>query len=224
MSDDMENTVLISLIIPVYGVEPYIGEFARSVFGQSYPHIQYIYVNDGTKDRSMEIVKEILYKEFPNREKQVVFVDKENGGLPAARRTGLDYVKGDYVYNVDPDDWLSPDAVAKIAAAIAATESDIVYFNYVKEYANRSKPKREGVYGIADKERYIRDMYNHKAYGTLCNKCIRYSLYQIMCKDTKKIFIFRQKSGKSPNKCSKKCGAGIYALLNYSAFSIRRCG
>ena len=177
MSDDMENTVLISLIIPVYGVEPYIGEFARSVFGQSYPHIQYIYVNDGTKDRSMEIVKEILYKEFPNREKQVVFVDKENGGLPAARRTGLDYVKGDYVYNVDPDDWLSPDAVAKIAASIAATESDIVYFNYVKEYANRSKPKREGVYGIADKERYIRDMYNHKAYGTLCNKCIRYSLY-----------------------------------------------
>ena len=173
----MKNTVLISLIIPVYGVEPYIGGFARSAFGQSYSHIQYIFVNDGTKDRSMEIVKDILEKEYPNRKEQVVFVDKENAGLPAARRTGLDYVKGDYVYNVDSDDWLSSDTVAKIVAAIKETESEIVYFNYVKEYANRSKIKREYAYSTAEKKKYIRDMFNHKAYGTLCNKCIKYSLY-----------------------------------------------
>lgn len=172
----MENTVLISLIIPVYGVESYIGEFARSVFAQSYPHIQYIFVNDGTKDRSMEIVKEVL-AEYPNRKEQTVFVDKENAGLPAARRTGLDYVKGDYVYNVDSDDWLSLDGVAKIAEAIAETGSDIIYFNYVKEYAGRSKIKREHAYGTEEKKGYIRDMFNHKAYGTLCNKCVKYSLY-----------------------------------------------
>lgn len=173
----MENTVLISLIIPVYGVESYIGDFARSVFAQSYPYIQYIFVNDGTKDRSMEIVKEILETEYPNRKEQVVFVDKDNAGLPAARRTGLDYVKGDYVYNVDSDDWLSVDGVAKIAEAIADTKSDIIYFNYVKEYANRSKIKCEHAYSTDDKRIYIRNMFNHKAYGTLCNKCIKYSLY-----------------------------------------------
>ena len=173
----MENTVLISLIIPVYGVEAYIGEFARSAFAQSYPHIQYVFVNDGTKDRSMEIVKEVL-AEYPNRKEQVVFVDKENAGLPAARRTGLDYVRGDYVYNVDSDDWLSVDGVAKIAEAIAETGSDIIYFNYVKEYANRSKIKREHAYSTDEKKRYIRDMFNHKAYGTLCNKCVKYYLYK----------------------------------------------
>lgn len=173
----MSTPVLISIIVPVYGVEKYIAEFSRSVFGQSYPHIQYIFVNDGTKDRSIEIVKEVLEKEYPHRQEQVVFVDKENGGLPAARKTGLEYVKGDYVYNVDPDDWLSDGSIAKIAEAITATGCDIIYFNYVKEYQNRSSRKCEREYGISEKDRYVRNMYNHKSYGTLCNKCIRYSLY-----------------------------------------------
>lgn len=174
----MHTPVVISVIVPVYGVEKYIAEFARSAFGQSYQYIQYIFVNDGTKDRSMEIVRDVLENEFPYRKEQVVFVDKENGGLPSARKTGLEYVKGDYVYNVDPDDWLSCDGVEKIADAIVATDADIVYFNYVKEYPNRSKLKREHDYTTSHKDKYVRDMYNHKAYGTLCNKCIRYSLYE----------------------------------------------
>lgn len=169
--------ITISLIVPIYGVEAFIAPFAHSVLSQSYPHIQYIFVNDGTKDASMEVLGQIIDEHYPHRKAQIVIVNKKNGGLPAARHTGLQHVTGDYVYHVDPDDWLSTDAIALIAAKIVETGSDIIYFNYVKEYTNRSSVKREKPYSIAEKEHYIRAMYNHRAYGTLCNKCVKASLY-----------------------------------------------
>lgn len=175
--NSQKRPIVISLIVPIYGVEKFIAQFADSVLGQSYPHIQYIFVNDGTKDASMEVLNDVISTRHVHRKEQIVIVNKENGGLPAARQTGLQYVKGDYVYHVDPDDWLSVDAIAKIVGKIEETGSDIVYFNYVKEYPNRSSVKRERAYSTAEKEQYIRDMYNHKAYGTLCNKCVRYSIY-----------------------------------------------
>ena len=170
--------ITISLIAPIYGVEAYIASFAHSVLGQSYPHIQYIFVNDGTKDASMEVLAKVIESEFSHKREQILIVNKENGGLPAARQTGLQYATGDYVYHVDPDDWLSADAIAKIVAKIEGTGCDIVFFNYVKEYPNRSSVKRERAYTTAEKTQYIRDMYNHKAYGTLCNKCVKRSIYE----------------------------------------------
>ena len=172
-----DNIVTISLVVPIYGVEQYIEEFADSVLGQSYPHVQYVFVNDGTKDASMEVLERVIKSRYSHRKEQIVIVNKPNGGLPAARRTGLLYATGDYVYHVDPDDWLSENAIALIADKIQETKSDVVYFNYVKEYATRSSVKRERLYDVHSKDDYIRDMYNHKAYGTLCNKCVKRSVY-----------------------------------------------
>ena len=174
----MMKKCTISLVVPVYGVERYIDEFARSVFSQSYPHVQYIFVNDGTKDRSIEVLNGVIDSEFPHLKDKVVIVTKDNAGLPAARKTGLEYVTGDYVYHVDPDDWLSPRSFEAIAEKAAETDADIIYFNYVKEYENRSSVKKEKVYTASQKAEYVRNMYNHKSYGTLCNKCIKTSLYR----------------------------------------------
>lgn len=169
--------ISISLVVPVYGVEKYIAEFARSVFSQSYPHVQFVFVNDGTKDDSIVVLNEVIDTEFPALRDRVVIVDKKNGGLPAARKTGLEYVTGDYVYHVDPDDWLTPGSFDAIAAKAAETDADIIFFNYVKEYENRSSVKKERAYDVSQKSEYIRNMYNHKAFGTLCNKCVKRSLY-----------------------------------------------
>ena len=174
----MRSNPIISLIIPVYGVELYIAEFADSVFGQSCPDIQYIFVNDGTKDRSIEVLNDLIEAKYPHLREHIVIVNKENGGLPAARKTGMEYATGDYIYHVDPDDWLSPGALEAIAAKCRETNADIVYFNYVKEYSNRSSVKKENEYHISQKEQYVRDMYNHRAFGTLCNKCVKRSLYE----------------------------------------------
>lgn len=171
------NKITISLIVPIYGVETYIAEFAHSALGQSYPHIQYVFVNDGTKDNSMQILEKIINECYSHRKEQIVIVNKLNGGLPAARHTGVQHATGDYIFHADPDDWLSENTMALIADKIEETGSDVIYFNYVKEYATRSSVKREGLYDAQNKESYIRDMYNHNAYGTLCNKCIKRSLY-----------------------------------------------
>lgn len=172
----MKNPV-ISVVIPVYGVEKYIREFAESVFSQSYPYVQYVFVNDGTRDKSIEVLNSVIDCSYPHLRDRIVIVNKENGGLPAARKTGMEYVTGDYVCHMDPDDWISPGSFEKMAAVIEHSEPDMLYYYYVKEYANGRSVKKDGDYAGRN-EAYIRDMYNHKAFGTLCNKCVKTSVYR----------------------------------------------
>lgn len=173
----MKQNITISIIAPIYGVESYIVEFAESVLSQSYPHIEFIFVNDGTKDRSIELLEALIAKKYEHLRPQIKIVHKANGGLPAARRTGLEHATGDYIYNVDSDDWLSEGSVAKIAEKIKESGADIVYFNYVKEYPTRSRVKREREYRTGEQKLYVRNIYNHRSFGTLCNKCVRRALY-----------------------------------------------
>ena len=76
----------VSVIIPVYNVEPYIARCARSLFSQTLEDLEFIFIDDCTPDRSMEVVREVLEQEFPARESQVrVFRMPVNGGLANAR-------------------------------------------------------------------------------------------------------------------------------------------
>ena len=167
----------ISLIIPIYGVEAFIADFAESAFSQTYPDIQYVFVNDGTKDNSMSVLSQLISDRYSYLEDKIVIVNKQNGGLPAARKTGLEYATGDYIWHVDPDDWLEPDAVESIVDSINETGADVVYFNLVKEYSDRSKIKRDRYHAADAQKMYVWDMFNHKSFGSVCNKCIRKSLY-----------------------------------------------
>ena len=85
----MKQTVTISWIVPVYRVEKYIGRFAESVFGQSYPHIQYIFVNDETDDSSVDILKALIEARYSHLIEKILIVDQPHAGLPAARKTGM---------------------------------------------------------------------------------------------------------------------------------------
>ena len=122
----MTRPLKVSVIIPVYGVEKYIAEFAVSAFEQTYPYIEYVFVNDGTKDRSIEILENLIAEKYPHLKDSVIIVNKENGGLPAARKTGLEHASGDYIWHVDPDDWLELDAVASIVDKIVKTGAEVV--------------------------------------------------------------------------------------------------
>lgn len=168
----MKNPV-ISIVAPVYGVEKYIAQFAESVFSQSYPHIEFVFVNDGTRDASIKILDSVIDEKFSHLRERIKIIDKENGGLPAARVTGWENATGDYIYNVDPDDWLTPGSLEKIARIAENTDADIIYFHYVKEYENRVSVKKEKLYTAETRYDYVRNMYNHRSHGTLCNKCIK---------------------------------------------------
>ena len=127
---------LVSLIVPIYGVEAYIEQCARSVLGQTYPDMEFIFVNDGTRDGSMDVLSRVL-KDFPDR--NVKIVNKENAGLPQARKSGLEVATGEYVMHVDADDWIEADAAARLVEKALETGADLVYCDYVWcKFAKRS--------------------------------------------------------------------------------------
>ena len=168
---------MISLIVPIYGVEKYIAKFAESALDQTYQDLQFIFVNDGTKDRSMEILRELIANRYAHLQSRIVIVDKENGGLPSARKAGLDVAEGEYVLFADSDDWMETDAVEKVMAKADETDADIVYFDLIKEYGNRTSYKRERDYTGATKDDFIVKMFNYKSFGYTVTKCFKRRLY-----------------------------------------------
>lgn len=167
----------VSLIVPVYGVERYIRQFAESALSQTYDDVQFVFVNDGTKDRSMEILDALIEEKFSHLKDKIVIVNKENGGLPSARKAGLDVAEGEYVLFADSDDWLEMDALAKVMAKAVETGADIVYFDLIKEYGHKTSYKRERDYTAQTKQDFIINIFNYKSHGYTVTKCFRRSLY-----------------------------------------------
>ena len=116
----------VSVLVPVYGVERYIEQSARTLFGQTYKDIEYVFVDDCTPDNSIQLLRQVL-EEFPQRKSQVRIVRHDhNRGLGAARKTALETATGDFVMNVDSDDYLALDAVEKLVDCQQQTGADVV--------------------------------------------------------------------------------------------------
>lgn len=121
---------LVSILVPVYGVEKYLERCARSLFEQTYENLEYIFVDDCSPDKSMEILKQVM-KDYPTRQEQVRIIRHEkNRGLAAARNTALDAANGFFVTHVDSDDYLDRNAVRLLVEKQVETGADIVSGNY----------------------------------------------------------------------------------------------
>jgi glycosyltransferase involved in cell wall biosynthesis len=130
-----------SILVPVYGTEQYIGRCCKSLFSQNYDNIEYIFVDDCTKDRSIDVIEEVL-REFPDRKSQTRIIHHEvNRGLGAARLTGLDNATGDYVWFVDSDDYIATDAIEKLAGIVNSNDYDLVTFSYYEDKDNIISPR-----------------------------------------------------------------------------------
>ena len=171
------NHPLVSVIVPMYGVENYIARCAESLFAQTYQNIEFLFVDDGGKDRTVEILRGILEKQDPALQARVRIISKENGGLPRARKTGLDAATGEYVLHVDSDDWLEPVTVEKLVAKAVETDADIVVYDFFKEYSNYRKLDSEKDSSCADPDLFRRRLYTYDAYGYVWSKFCRRSLY-----------------------------------------------
>ena len=145
----MKCDILVSVLIPVYGVEQYIERCARSLFEQTYSNLEYVFVNDCTPDKSIEVLRKAV-ENYPGRKAHVRIIDHErNRGLAAARNTALDNATGEFVCHVDSDDWLELDAIEKMVEKQLATEADIVSGNML-------------VHTIWGVEEYYEPKYNNK--------------------------------------------------------------
>ena len=154
---------LVSVIVPMYGVENYIARCAESLFAQTYPLIEFIFVDDGGKDRTVEILRGILERQDPSLQARVRIISKENGGLPHARKTGLDAATGEYVLHVDSDDWVEPDTVEKLVRMAVGTDADIVVYDLWKEYGDRRKRVGDTDESVADLDLYRHRLYTYEA-------------------------------------------------------------
>lgn len=123
------NNKLISVIIPIYNVEPYIKKCVQSLLDQTHPTFQAILVNDGSTDRSMDFCKGMIA-----HDSRFTIVNQENRGLSAARNTGVQHVSGDYVLYLDSDDALVPDALEVLFNAAKKHQADIVQGNFYYDY------------------------------------------------------------------------------------------
>ena len=122
-----------SIIVPVYNIQAYVGRCIDSLIGQTYKNIEIIAVDDGSTDGSGDIVDD-----YKNKDSRIRVIHKTNGGLSSARNAGLDICEGEFVLYVDGDDWLDCDAVQLLVEEINKTEADLVMFPYVREYTNKS--------------------------------------------------------------------------------------
>ena len=118
---------MISVILPVYNVEKYISDCIESLMVQTSENFEIIVVNDGTKDDSAKIAERIL------KDGKIPYTVKttKNGGVSAARNTGLSMASGDYAVMVDSDDTVSPDFISDYEKLIKKyPDSDVLFCDY----------------------------------------------------------------------------------------------
>lgn len=140
--------IKISIIVPIYKVpEHFLRQSIESLINQSMKEIEIILVDDGSPDNCGEICDE-----YKNKDKRVVVIHKENGGLAAARNSGFNIAKGEWITFVDGDDWLDRET-CEVALRATDKETEMVFWTRVKEYPNRSVEClfKKGV----DNKRYI---------------------------------------------------------------------
>lgn len=118
---------LISVIVPVYNVEPYLRKCVDSILNQTYRNLEIILVDDGSPDNCGAICGEYAAKDG-----RIKVIHKENGGLSDARNAGLQVMSGSFLTFVDSDDMLPERAVELLANTASKTNADLVIGGYVR--------------------------------------------------------------------------------------------
>ena len=165
----------VSVIAPIYGVEQFVERCVRSLMEQTLREVEYIFVDDASPDRSIEILHRTL-ADYPERKDQVcILTHEKNKGLPAARNTGLAVAQGEYIFHCDSDDFVEREMLEEMYAKAKETDADIVWSDYYDSYEHN--------------ERYLKQPDYRTPHDALCgmlcgrkkynvwNKLVRKSLY-----------------------------------------------
>lgn len=135
-----ENNYQLTVVVPIYGVEKYIERCARSLFKQTQTNIEYIFVNDCTKDKSLDVLQRVI-NDYPHLKEHIkVIHHQRNKGLPQARKTGIEASTGLYIVHCDSDDWVDPTAYEKMLKTAIRNEADMVVCAYYKSTGSEHVP------------------------------------------------------------------------------------
>lgn len=133
----MEQKIKVSILVPFYKVEQYVGRCVESLFTQTYKNIEYIFVNDCTPDKSLEIINEKI-EEYGVASQCKMIIHNQNKGISASRNDCLDNMTGDYFLFVDSDDYIDKNMVEQLVEAALKEDADISGCGYIEEYGDHS--------------------------------------------------------------------------------------
>lgn len=115
----------ISIVLPIYNVEPYLERCLKSVVEQSYANLEIILVDDGSPDNCPAICEQ-----WAAKDSRIVVVHKQNAGLGMARNTGIEHATGDYICFFDSDDYIAKNAIEELVRIVEKQEAEIITYGY----------------------------------------------------------------------------------------------
>lgn len=157
---------MVSIIVPVYGVEKYLEDCVNSLLVQSYKDLEIILIDDGGKDRCPEICDK-----FAAMDPRVRVIHKPNGGAASARNAGLDAAKGQYICFVDGDDWVDKDYVNHLLKTVG--DADIGICGFFNSTRSRNDPQAPGQTGTFTNQEYLLQFLSDWSCSLLWNKIYR---------------------------------------------------
>lgn len=167
--------IKVSVIIPVYKVEIFIGRCIRSLMEQTLQETEFIIVDDCTPDNSISVAQKII-KEYPEREGQVRIIRHEvNQGLPAARNSGLAIATGEYVFHCDSDDFVEPGMLEQLYQVAKNEDADIVWCDWMLSFGQNERYMKQPSY-VTPMEA-LKGMLSGVMKYNVWNKLVRHRLY-----------------------------------------------
>ena len=173
----MEN-IKLSIIVPVYNVAPYLRKCVDSLLVQDYDNYEIILVDDGSTDNSGAICDEYTSPSFVNsltRSVVIKVIHQENGGLSAARNTGIKAAKGEYICFVDSDDYWEENVLGSLMAQVERDNLDVLRFSFrnvnerYEEFYPNKDPKRDVDYSaeVTDGETFLNERLGPACYAVM---------------------------------------------------------
>lgn len=165
----------LSIIIPIYNSAKYLKRCVTSLFEQSFPDIEYIFIDDCSTDNSVNILKETL-NDYPNRRHRVKIIElPENKGAALARSVGLKSASGEYIAYCDSDDWVSVNMYEQLINTAEKGNAAVVYCDFNMVYADRVL-EYDNLPLINNKKDFLRT-YMTTGWTSICNLIAKKSLY-----------------------------------------------
>ena len=165
----------VSVIVPIYKVEGFIERCARSLMEQTLSEVEFVFVDDASPDRSIEILRRTL-TDYPNRQQQVrILTHEQNKGLPAARNTGLEVATGEYIFHCDSDDYVEPTMLEELYDASLAQDADIIWCDWCLTFAENERYMKQPCFGTPMEA--LKAMLSGGMKYNVWNKLVRRTLY-----------------------------------------------
>ena len=168
-------SVKVSVIIPIFNVSRFIERCVCSLMQQTLQEVEYIFVDDATPDRSIQILEEVVIR-YPDRKEQVRIIHHGmNKGLPAARNSGLAMATGEYIFHCDSDDYVNPNMLEELYDAAKKNDADIVWCDWFLTFAENERYMKQPSFETAMEA--LKAMLSGGMKYNVWNKLVRRSLY-----------------------------------------------